>query len=83
MLGLSTLLDPVRDPGNVVLRPALHGSGIDELLFLLLPMVILAVVFLFAMRKAERNASVDESMEGADEVEQDVPQPPDLEVGPR
>jgi hypothetical protein len=33
-------------------RPRLHGSGADELLFLVVPMLILGVVFLVVMRKS-------------------------------
>ncbi len=82
-LSLSALPVPVRFAADAASPRALHGSGIDELLFLLLPMVILAVVFLLAMRKAEQNAPAGESLEGAEAVEPEVPQPSDLEAGPR
>ncbi len=38
---------------STVAAPLRHGSGIDELVFLGLPLILLAVVFLFIMRRGE------------------------------
>jgi len=35
---------------GLLARPALHGSGVDDLVCLVLPMILLGVVFLFVVR---------------------------------
>ena len=46
-------------------KPALHGSGLDELACLVLPMVLLGVVFLVTMRRSASEA-LDEDEAQAD-----------------
>ena len=50
---------------DVVARPAQHGSGVDDAVCLVLPMVILGVVFLLAMRKGNAGEPDDEVSEAA------------------
>jgi hypothetical protein len=35
---------------GLLARPALHGSGVDDVVCLVLPMILLGVVFLFVVR---------------------------------
>ena len=50
---------------DVVARPTQHGSGVDDAVCLVLPMVILGVVFLLAMRKRDAGDPDDEVSETA------------------
>ncbi len=50
---------------DVVARPTQHGSGVDDAVCLVLPMVILGVVFLLAMRKGNAGEPDDEVSEAA------------------
>lgn len=47
---------------GVVARPMAHGNNVDDLVCLVLPMIILGVVFLIAMRKG--NAAEPDGAEG-------------------
>ena len=47
----------------LVERPAEHGNGLDELLCLVLPMVILGVAFLVIVRRSDQ---MDEEPDEAD-----------------
>lgn len=59
-------------PSGIVPRPALHGSGLDEMVCLVLPMVLLGVVFLFVMRVRPPE---DNQEEPGSAVEADMPKP--------
>jgi hypothetical protein len=79
---ISTLWPAFGLAANVLARPTQHGSGVDDAVCLVLPMVILGVVFLLAMRKrdvgepddevSETDAGEpDESVERADQVDRE------------
>jgi hypothetical protein len=57
---------------KVVARPVLHGNNVDELVCLVLPMLILGMVFLVAMRKGNADDLEDEA-ETADVTEDGAP----------
>ncbi len=69
-------------PASIVPKPALHGSGLDELACLALPMLLLGVVFLFVMRvrppgqdDQERQGSSVEAFMPKDQGQGDDQQP--------
>ena len=45
--------------GGILARPLQHGSGLDELACLVLPMVLLGVFFLVIMRKSNQVQAED------------------------
>lgn len=57
MIGLGWTID-------VHLMPLQHGSGIDDLLCLVVPMLVLGAVFIFVMR---RSAMEEEDEDGAEQ----------------
>ena len=52
---------------DVAARPTQHGSGVDDAVCMVLPMVILGVVFLLAMRKRDAGEPDDDVSETAAE----------------
>ena len=63
---------------DLLARPSQHGSGLDELLFLVVPMIIFGVVFLLAMRSADRQSGLEDetgSAEAGDPPESGEPEP--------
>ena len=48
---------------DLAARPSYHGNNLDELACLVIPMIVLGVVFLIAMRKGEQDTD-DHDEEG-------------------
>jgi hypothetical protein len=44
-------------------RPSYHGNNLDDLACLVMPMIVLGVVFLIAMRKGEQDAGEHDAEE--------------------
>ena len=75
---ISTLWPAFGLAADVLARPTQHGSGVDDAVCMVLPMVILGVVFLLAMRKGNAVEPDDEESEAdagePDESEERVDQ---------